>query len=149
MKAIDLLTVLIFCGTLLFVVLTYSSTPDTIPIHYGINGKADGFGSKINLWFLLLIQAILLAGIYLLRRRAKSKAAEALTAEKGETRSELTKRSDLYLSVICLVVVLIFTIALVMSALSVTQVSPILFLVLFLAPIATVYFFIFYLAKSV
>ncbi|MEO0734489.1 MAG: DUF1648 domain-containing protein [Bacteroidota bacterium] len=33
----------------------YGELPDRIPIHFGITGQADGFGSKVILWILPVI----------------------------------------------------------------------------------------------
>lgn len=55
---------------LLLIVFLWSQIPETIPLHYGINGEADRFGSKQVLrWFvpsvLVLTYGILLAVPYI------------------------------------------------------------------------------------
>ncbi len=44
----------------------YNSLPETIPLHFDINGKADGFGSKSKLWFVVILMTVVSAGTYLL-----------------------------------------------------------------------------------
>ena len=44
-------------------IITFPSAPDTIPIHWGINGEPNGFGGKFEGLFLL---PLMTAGIYLL-----------------------------------------------------------------------------------
>jgi len=46
-------------------ILYYSSLPETIPTHYGANGKADGFGDKSTIWLLPIIGVITYIGIIL------------------------------------------------------------------------------------
>jgi hypothetical protein len=46
-------------GYLIFLAVKFSSINETIPIHYSSEG-ADGFGSKIFLWFEAAINAIIL-----------------------------------------------------------------------------------------
>lgn len=43
--------------------VAYPSAPDTVPIHWGINGEANGWGGKLEGLFLL---PLMTAGIYLL-----------------------------------------------------------------------------------
>ncbi len=53
--------------------------PDTIPIHFGFDGQANGWGSKKNLWLLPIVGL----AIYGLLTAAKllSKLSEALGAK--------------------------------------------------------------------
>jgi uncharacterized membrane protein len=44
----------------------YNSLPETIPLHFDINGKADGFGDKGKLWFVVILMTVVSAGTYLL-----------------------------------------------------------------------------------
>lgn len=41
----------------------YPKLPDTIPLHFGLHGEADGFGSKLTIWLLPIIATILLLAI--------------------------------------------------------------------------------------
>lgn len=36
----------------LFLGWVYNSLPETVPTHFGISGKADGWSSKVSLWFM-------------------------------------------------------------------------------------------------
>lgn len=51
-EGIGILAILCLIGLPLFY---YGSLPDTIPTHYGANGKADGFGNKSAIWSLLIM----------------------------------------------------------------------------------------------
>ena len=46
--------------------ITYGKLPETVPIHFGLDGTADGFGSKNTNWFLAGISsAIFILMMYL------------------------------------------------------------------------------------
>jgi uncharacterized membrane protein len=61
-----LLVLLISIIPLIYTGSIYSDLPKTIPIHFDINGKPNGYGDKTTLWFLVLFLSALSAGIYLL-----------------------------------------------------------------------------------
>ncbi len=48
--------------------LYYADLPDTIPIHYGVDGKADDYGSKLTIFLLPAIGALLFAGLTILNK---------------------------------------------------------------------------------
>lgn len=61
-----LLIFLIISIPLIYVGSIYSSLPETIPMHFDINGKADGFGNKSKLWFVVILMVTVSAAMYLL-----------------------------------------------------------------------------------
>src|SRR5687768_13648744 len=54
---------------ILLVAINYSSLPDTVPIHYGINGEADSFGPRYTLWILVGISIAVIAFLFFLQNR--------------------------------------------------------------------------------
>ncbi len=48
---------------LIIVIVNYSKLPDTIPIHYGLSGEPDNFGSKIFIFTLPALYIFLYFGI--------------------------------------------------------------------------------------
>lgn len=52
----------------LLTITSYSTLPDTIPIHYNAAGEADGFGAKIHLLMLPLVATVLFAGMTVLNK---------------------------------------------------------------------------------
>lgn len=50
----------------IFTAIQYSGLPDTIPVHFGPDGKADGFGTKSSIWIHTSILSVIGLGIYLL-----------------------------------------------------------------------------------
>lgn len=52
---LEIITVLCHAFMLIYVLYVFSSLPSTIPIHFGFNGKPDGYGNKFMLLFLELV----------------------------------------------------------------------------------------------
>jgi uncharacterized membrane protein len=46
----------------------FAELPDTIPIHYGADGKADGYGTKYTIFLLPLIGTVIFIGLTILNR---------------------------------------------------------------------------------
>jgi uncharacterized membrane protein len=63
-----LLILLIISIPFAYAALVYPTLPQTIPTHFGIDGKADRFGSRSSLWANTAIPAAIAFGIYLLMR---------------------------------------------------------------------------------
>jgi len=61
-----MLIFLIMIIPLLYAGSIYSSLPETVPLHFDINGKADGFGNKSQIWFVVILMTVVSAGVYLL-----------------------------------------------------------------------------------
>jgi uncharacterized membrane protein len=51
---------------ILLPLLFFNSLPDKIPVHYNFSGHPDDYGSKITIWALPLISAVLFALLHLL-----------------------------------------------------------------------------------
>lgn len=47
-------------------ILKYTNIPDTIPTHYNITGKPDGFGNKTTIFLLPILGTILFVGMTIL-----------------------------------------------------------------------------------
>jgi uncharacterized membrane protein len=58
--------ILIIILPLVYAGSIYASLPETIPIHFNLSGKADGYGSKATLWIITTILSIVSAAVYLL-----------------------------------------------------------------------------------
>lgn len=61
-----LLMILIACIPLLYTGTIYSSLPMTIPIHFGIDGKPNGFADKDMIWFITGLMSVVSILMYLL-----------------------------------------------------------------------------------
>lgn len=62
-KVVEILGWITLLSIWVLTVTSYPNLPDTIPIHYNGAGKADGFGSKINMLMLPFIATILFVGM--------------------------------------------------------------------------------------
>jgi uncharacterized membrane protein len=63
----------VFCGAALvfmavYVFITYSRLPEFIPTHFGLSGKADGYGPRLSIVAMPVIAAVLFAGLTLLQK---------------------------------------------------------------------------------
>jgi uncharacterized membrane protein len=66
-----LLEAAVFIGLAAICILaitTYQSLPEIIPIHYGIKGQADDWGSKAAIFILPVISLVLIIGMSILNR---------------------------------------------------------------------------------
>jgi uncharacterized membrane protein len=63
-----LLILLIISIPFVYAAIVYPTLPQTIPTHFGIDGKADGFGSRNSIWTNITISSAIAIGIYLLMR---------------------------------------------------------------------------------
>ena len=53
-NTVDCLCAILLIGCTTWVGLKYGSMPERIPIHYGLNGVADGYGSKSAIWTVIV-----------------------------------------------------------------------------------------------
>ena len=86
-----------------FIIVNFNDLPESVPIHYGIDGKPDDFGSKNMNWFLLLIQS----GIFfLLLYFSKNPDKPGLNIPKNL--KENKKTADFIVSSLLFLMMLIF-----------------------------------------
>ncbi len=62
----DLLVIILLLIPFLYLFEVYSSLPAIVPTHFGIDGKANGYGSKSSLIWILGLVALISGGCYLL-----------------------------------------------------------------------------------
>lgn len=58
----------LLAGMIVYGLIMWTKLPDQIPIHYNVNGEADGFGPKGTIWLLVIIGGILSLALYYLNR---------------------------------------------------------------------------------
>lgn len=61
-------TVIIWLLPVLYFIAIYNTIPQTVPMHFGIDGKADRYGSKEELIWVVTAMSALAIGIYFLIR---------------------------------------------------------------------------------
>ena len=67
-KAIELIDWIAIVGIWILTLFQYSSLPETIPMHYNLAGKADGFGNKNQILTLPIVSSVLFIGLTFLNR---------------------------------------------------------------------------------
>jgi len=86
-----------------FIMVNFNDLPESVPIHYGFDGKPDIFGSKNINWFLLVIQS----GIFfLLLYFSKNPEKPGLNIPKNL--KENKKAADFIVSSLLFLMMLIF-----------------------------------------
>jgi uncharacterized membrane protein len=61
-------TVIIWLLPVLYFIGIYNSIPQTVPLHFGIDSKADRYGSKEELIWVVTALSVVAIGIYFLIR---------------------------------------------------------------------------------
>jgi uncharacterized membrane protein len=54
-KVLDLLGNVLLLMGIINLIIEWAYIPDTVPTHFNAGGEADGWGSKRNLWILLVV----------------------------------------------------------------------------------------------
>lgn len=67
-KLSGIVTIIIWLLPVVYLISIYNTIPQTVPMHFGIDGKADRFGSKQELVWTVIALSAVAAGIYLLIR---------------------------------------------------------------------------------
>ena len=57
--ALDVLSLLILLGTVIFLIVYWKHIPDMVPIHFDARGQIDGLGGKMSLLMLPVLAAAL------------------------------------------------------------------------------------------
>lgn len=65
---LEIVCITVYVLLCIYLILSFPKLPDTIATHYGISGRADGFGSKYSLLFHMPISLILYVGLSLLQK---------------------------------------------------------------------------------
>jgi uncharacterized membrane protein len=67
-KALEIFGWTLIVAIWVLTITNYTNLPDTIPIHYNIEGQADGFGEKRNILTLPVIATVLFIGLTILNK---------------------------------------------------------------------------------
>ncbi len=83
-------------GVVLLVALPFvhfGSLPDTVPVHYGINGQPDSYGSKNMVWLLMVVGIIIYISLAVLTRYPHIfNYPKKITAENAYTQYKMACR---------------------------------------------------------
>jgi uncharacterized membrane protein len=67
-KSLEMLGWFILIMFWILTILNYSNIPGTIPTHFDLTGKPDGFGDKSSIFILPVISSVLYIGMTILNR---------------------------------------------------------------------------------
>lgn len=70
-RILETVSVLILCGTIFPFLHFGKLTENNVPVHFGINGQADGWGSPYLLWFIPAIVVIIYIGLTYIEKQYK------------------------------------------------------------------------------
>lgn len=65
---IDLAALVIWLLPIVYILFVYSSLPAIVPLHFGVDGKPNGFGTKNKFLIFQLMMTGIAAGVYLLMK---------------------------------------------------------------------------------
>ena len=86
-------TIVILIMLWIYVIVSYSSLPEIIPAHYGLNGKVDRYDHKVMIFILPAILTVIVIGLRLLSRFSyKFNYLTPITKENAETQYRLSTR---------------------------------------------------------
>jgi uncharacterized membrane protein len=67
-KVFEMLGWTLVLGVGVLAITNYTNLPDTIPVHYNVEGQADRFGEKSGILVLPLISTIIFVGLTILNK---------------------------------------------------------------------------------
>ncbi len=65
---VELISVTLLIGMLVYVAISYSDLPEIIPSHFNAQGEVDGYSKKMMIWLLPVIGAVLYVGLFILNK---------------------------------------------------------------------------------
>lgn len=65
---LEFVSLAIFLSIIVMFFAKYKELPDNIPTHYTFEGKADKFGSKNELWILMVVTIAIYSGLSVLKK---------------------------------------------------------------------------------
>lgn len=91
----------------IYVIISYQSLPEMVPMHYDISGKIDRYDNKIMTFLLPAILTLIVTGLFFLTRFSyKLNSPVPITKENAEVQYRIAGRM---LRVINLVIVIAFS----------------------------------------
>ncbi|MEN0005556.1 MAG: DUF1648 domain-containing protein [Bacteroidota bacterium] len=92
-KTIEVIGWMALCALITLPAMYYASLPDSIPTHFGPDGRPDAFSSKMMIWTLPIIGGITFLGlVYLNRFPHIFNYSTTITPENAERQYQLSTR---------------------------------------------------------
>lgn len=99
------LVFIIICIPGIYAASIYSSLPETIPIHFDISGKPNGYANKSSLWLIMLLMAGVSAGVYLLIKNLPKIDPKKAAGQSPEVYQKIGMAIVIFLSAISIVII--------------------------------------------
>lgn len=103
------ISIICIVGSIIYIVFAYQNLSDTIPIHFNAQGDADNWGSKNTVFIMPGIAIILFVGLYILSKFPHFYNYTVEVTEENAPR--IYTEANLFMTIINLEIVLIFTLA--------------------------------------
>ncbi|WP_338750558.1 DUF1648 domain-containing protein [Bacillus sp. FJAT-52991] len=84
-KISTIVSLLLLMINVIYLFIQWGDLSNQVPIHFGITGEVDGWGSKGMIWFLPIIASLLWGGLTLLERVPHLYNYSGLTEENVES----------------------------------------------------------------
>lgn len=92
-KFMEIISLLSVGFSIIYVIINYNSLPETIPVHFNFEGKPDGYGSKLTLLLIPVINIILTIGMLLLVKYPhKFNYLVKITSENAQVQYRIAQR---------------------------------------------------------
>lgn len=114
---VDFASVLVLTMSWAYLLFHYSSLPAIVPIHFNLNGEADGFGSKATLFMFPAIMTIVVIGLTIVNRYPHLfNYAKEITAENALTEYSRATRLIAFIKLMIVLLAGLMTFEIVESA---------------------------------
>jgi uncharacterized membrane protein len=104
-SSIERMAVVVWLIPLAYLLYTYPSLPDTVPMHFDGKGKPDGFGSKHTHLYVMLGMWVFNLGMYLLLKNVYRLDPKSTAKISAKTFDNLAFAILLFLSIVHIVIV--------------------------------------------
>jgi uncharacterized membrane protein len=103
---IEWLVILIIIATpFVYLSTIYNALPQTIPTHFNVEGKADGFGDKSTLIFTTMLMTVIAVGVYFLVKFAHKIDPKKSAGQPPELLKKIALSVLLFLSLIQMIII--------------------------------------------
>lgn len=100
-----LLVFLILSIPVIYTINVYPSLPKTIPIHFDLEGNANGFADKDTLWFVMLLMTAVSGGMYALIKNLPKIDPKKAAGQSPEVYNKIALVLVIFLSAISIMIV--------------------------------------------
>lgn len=103
------ISIICIISSFIYVIFAFQQLPETIPIHFNAQGEADNWGSKNTIFIMPGIAIVLFVGLYFLSKVLHFYNYTVEITEENAPR--IYTEANLFMTIINLEIVLIFTLA--------------------------------------